>query len=68
VNVEPDKQLLDRALPAIAGLGASLDHERDALRLALHSANLLDALTNLSHAVAEERGQLDAIDLIAPRR
>ena len=60
-------QLLDRALPAIALLEASLADEREASRLAVHSANLLDTLTNLNHAIAEEREHLDAIDLIAPR-
>ena len=64
----PNSQLLDKALPAVTRLEASLADEREALRLALHSANLLDTLTNLSHAIAEERDQLDALDLIAPRR
>ncbi len=67
-QTDPDSQLLDRALPAIARLEASLSDQREASRLALHSANLLDALTNLSHAIAEEREQLDAIDLISPGR
>ena len=40
-ETDPGDQLLDRALPAVARMEASL---------------------------AEERGQLDAIDLIAPRR
>ncbi len=67
-ETDPDSQLLDRALPAIARLGASLADEHEAARLALHSPNLLDALTNLGHAIAEESEQLDALDLIAPRR
>ncbi len=62
-----DCQLLDQALPAIAGLEASLADERESLRSAIHSANLLDALTNLGHAIAEEGEQMDAIDLIVPR-
>ena len=62
-----DCQLLDRALPAIAGLEASLADERESLRSAIHSANLLDALTNLGRSIAEERQEMDAIDLIAPR-
>ena len=66
-QTDPDSQLLDRALPAIARLEGSLAGEREASRLALHSANLLDALTNLGDAIAEEREQLDAVDLIAPR-
>ena len=65
-ETDPDSQLLDRALPAIARLEASLADKCEALRLALHSANLLDTLTNLGHAIAEEREQLDALDLIAP--
>ena len=67
-ETDSDSQLLDRALPAIARLGASLADEHEAARLALHSANLLDALTNLGHASAEESEQLDALDLIAPGR
>ena len=62
----PNSQLLDKALPAITRLEASLADEREALRLDLHSSNLLDALTNLNHTIAEEREQLDALDLIAP--
>ena len=61
-------QLLKRTLPAIARLEASLADKREALCLAVHSAALLDALTNLNHAIDEEREQLDALDLIAPRR
>ncbi len=66
-QADPNSQLLDRALPAIAQMEESLAGEREASRLALHSANLLDFLTNLSHTIAEEREQLDALDLIAPR-
>ena len=65
-ETDPDSQLLDRALPSIARLEASLADERDALRLAVHSANLLDALTNLGHAIAEESEEMDALDRIAP--
>ena len=60
--------LLNRAMPAIARLEASLTGEREALRLSLHSPDLLDTLANLGHAIAEESEQLDAIDLIAPGR
>ena len=67
-QTDPNSQLLDRALPAIAGMEASLADEREALRLAVHSTDLLGALSNLSHAIAEEREQMDALDLIAPRR
>ena len=65
-ETDPDSHLLHRALPAIARLEASLADEREASRLAIHSANLLDTLTNLSHAIAEESEQLNALDLIAP--
>ena len=65
-ETEPDNQLLDRALPAIARLEASLADEREVSRLAVHSANLLDTLTNLGHAIAEESEEMDALDLIAP--
>ena len=61
-----DNQLLDRALSAIVGLEASLADEREVSRLALHSENLLDTLSNLGHAIAEESEQLDALDRIAP--
>ena len=64
----PDSQLLDRALPAIALLEASLADEREASRSAVHSANLLDTLTNLGRAIAEESKQMDGLDLISPRR
>ena len=64
---DPDSQLLDRALPAIARLEAFLADEREASRLAVNSANLLDTLTNLGHAISEESEEMDALDLIAPR-
>ena len=63
---DPDSQPLDRALTAIAQVEASLADEREASRLAVHSANLLDTLTNLGHAIAEESEEMDALDLIAP--
>ena len=65
---DPDNQLLDRTLPAMARLEASLADERESSRLGILSANLLDYLTNLGHAIAEESEQLDALDLIAPGR
>ena len=65
-ETDPNSQLLRRALPAIAQLETSLADERESSRSAIHSANLLDTLTNLGHAIAEETEQLDAIDLIAP--
>ena len=65
---DPDNQLMDRALPAMARLEASLADERESSRLGILSANFLDALTNLGHAIAEESEQLDALDLIAPGR
>ena len=65
-QTDPDSQLLDRALAAIARLEACLAGEREASRLAVHSENLMATLTNLSHAITEEREQLDALDLIAP--
>ena len=64
-ETDPDSQLLDRALPAIARLEASLADEREASRSGVHSANLLDTLTNLGHDIAEEREQLDALKIIA---
>ena len=67
-ETDPNDQLLDRALPAIARLESSLSDERERLRQAVHSANLLDTLANLSYAIAEKREQLDAIDLISPHR
>ena len=63
---DPNSQLLDRALTAIAQVEASLADEREASRLAVHSANLLDTLTNLGQAIAEESEEMDALDLIAP--
>ena len=66
-QIDPDSQLLDRALPAIAQLEGSLAGEREACRLALHSADLLKSFADISHAIAEESLQLDALDLIAPR-
>ena len=65
-ETDPNSQLLDRALPAIARLEASLADEHEATRLAVHSANLLDTLTNLGHAIAEESEEMDALDRIAP--
>ena len=65
-EADPDNQLLDRALPAIARLEDSLTDEREALRLAVHSPNLLDTLTHLGHAIAEESEEMDALDLITP--
>ena len=66
-ETDPNSQLLDRALPAIARLEASLTDEREASRLAVHSANLLDTLTNLGHAIAKESKEMDALDLIVHR-
>ena len=65
---DPDNQLLDRALPAMARPEASLADERESSRLGILSANFLDALTNLGRAIAEESEQLDALNLIAPGR
>ena len=62
----PDRRVMDRALPAITRLEAHLDDEREALRLALQSANLPDTLTSLNHAIADEQEKLDALELIAP--
>ena len=67
-EADPNSQLLDQTLPALAQMEASLADELEASRLAVHSANLLDTLTNLGHAIAEEGEQLDALDLIAPGR
>ena len=64
-ETDPDNQLLARALPAIARLEASLADGRGALSSAVHAANLLDALTNLASAIAEESEEMDALDLIA---
>ena len=66
-QADPDSQLVGRALPAIAQLENSLADKREALRLAVHSRILLAALSNLGHAVAEQRDQMDALGLIAPR-
>lgn len=44
-QIYPDNQLLDRAVPTIARLEASLADEHEATRLALNSANLLETLT-----------------------
>ena len=65
-EADPNSQLMDQTLPALAQMEASLADECEALRLAVHSANLLDTLTTLGHAIAEESEQLDALDLIAP--
>lgn len=65
-ETDSDSQLLDRALPAIARLESSLSDERERLCQAVHSENLLDALTTLGRAIAKERERLDAVDLIAP--
>ena len=67
-QTDPDSQVLDRALPAIARLETSLAAEREASRSAVHSANLLETLTNLGRVVAEERDHMDALNLIAPSR
>lgn len=66
-ETDPDNQLLDRVLPAIALLEASLADEREASHDAVHSAHLLDMLTDLGHAIAEENEEMDALDLLAPR-
>ena len=66
-NIEPQERLLNRALFAIAQLETSLTYEHEASRLAIHSPHLLKSFTDLSHAIVEERDQLDALDLIAPR-
>ena len=66
-EIDLQDQLLNRALPAIAQLEASLTNEREASRLAIHSPELLKSLTDLRRAIVEERDQLDALDLIAPR-
>ena len=65
-ETDPDSQLLDRAFPAIAQVEASLADERETSRLAVLSTNLLDTLTNLGHAIAEESEEMDALNLIAP--
>ena len=66
-ETDPNSQLLDRALPAIARLEASLTDEREASCLAVHSANILETLTNLGHAIAKESKEMDALDLIVHR-
>ena len=66
-ETDSDSQLLDRVLPAIALLEASLADEREASHDAVLSAHLLDMLTDLGHAIAEESEETDALDLIAPR-
>ena len=65
-EADPNSQLLSQALPAIAQLETSLAAESEASLSAIHSANLLDILTNLGHAIAEETEQLNALDIIAP--
>ena len=65
-EADADNQLLERALPAIARLDASSADERASTRLAVHSANLLDSLSKLGQAIADENEQLDAPDFIAP--
>ena len=65
-ETNPDSRLLDQALPAIARLELSLAQEREALSSAVHSADLLDTLTILGHAITEESEEMDALDLIAP--
>ena len=66
VQSDPDSQLPAGALPAIVRLEAPLACEREASQQALHSADLLDALADLNHGIAEQREQLSAVDLIAP--
>ncbi len=66
-TLDPQDQLLNRALPAIAQLEASLTDEREAASLAIHSPDLMKSLTNLRRAIVEERDQLDALDLIVHR-
>ena len=65
-ETDPDNQLMDRTLPAIARLEAFLADDLEASRLAVHSANLLDILTSLGHAIAEESEEMDALNIIAP--
>ena len=66
-KTDPDSQLLGRAMPALARLEAALADEREASSSAVHSEILLDTLTNLGHAIAEESEEMNALDLIAPR-
>ena len=63
---DADSHLLDQSLSEITRLEASIADEHEALHMALHSEILLDTLTNLSHAIAEEGEELDALELIAP--
>ena len=65
-GTDPDNQLLDRVLPAIALLEASLAEERQASHDAVDSAHLLDILTSLGHAITEESEEMDAFNHIAP--
>ena len=65
-GTKPDNQLLDRVLHAIARLEASLAEEREASHDAVNSAHILDILTNLGHAIAEESEEMDAFNHIAP--
>ena len=65
--IYPNDPLLDRAVPAIVELESSLTGEREASRLALQSPDLLKFFADLRHAIAEEREQFDAVDLITPR-
>ena len=65
-GTDSDSQLLDRVLPAIARLEVSLAEEREASHDTVHSAHLLDTLTILGHAIAEESEEMDALNLIAP--
>ena len=67
-ETDPDSQLLDRVLPAIARLEVSLADDHEDSRSAVHSGNLLDTLTSLDHAIAKESEEMDALDLIEPRR
>lgn len=66
-EIDPQDQLLNLALPAIAQLEVSLTDERAASRLAIHSPDLMKSLTNVRHAIVEERDRLDPLELIAPR-
>ena len=66
-EADPNNQLVDPALPAIARLEASLASEREVLSSTVHSEDLLDTLTILGHAIAEENEEMDALALIAPR-
>lgn len=48
-QIYPDRQMLNRTLPAIAKLEASWADEHGAPRLALSSARLLETFANLIH-------------------